>query len=199
MQISFRHHKHDGEEYPRHGVVEVALNRPYEGMVTVRPLRGCAPEAWLLPRLLEAAGVASVRFEGGAYTVSVPPEWRYGTHESRLLGVTQRKGSTGAYWAHIWALDKYRTQHHAVAGFHASMRGRINENVWGYPDILLAILSRTGMEMPDPDKDTCTIRILRDPDWFPAPPQEGAFTFPVQGGFEYPAPPAVPEMSEVHS
>jgi|GEM_PF-3957218 len=191
MQISFRHHKHDGEEYPRHGVVEVALNRPYEGMVTVRPLRGCAPEAWLLPRLLEAAGVASVRFEGGAYRVTVASEWRYGTREIRPLGYTGREGSTSAYWAHYWALNPDGSRHHAVAGVHVSMCGRLNEQIWGYPDLLLY---GTRMAFPSPLSTEVDVRVLQDPLRIDHPAPDGEFVFPVEG-FEYPEPLAVPKVS----
>ena len=187
MQISVRHLSlHDGEDHPRHGVVEVTLNRPYEGMVTVSPLRGCAPESWLLLHILAAAKVIDMRYQDDAYRVWVEVGWRYGEHECKRLGLTERRGKSGAYWAHYWQLNPDGSRHHAVAGIHVSSKGRLNQEIWGYADLLI-----TGVEMvcPHPDDYPVDVRVLNPLTEIYHPPPLWEYAFPIGGKWRRPEPP----------
>lgn len=121
----------------RNSVLLVTYDQESDWM-TIRTVRGCAPLACaIFPviRSLRLRGEPLIDFEWDETERKfrlVKPE-KYKEWET---GLTSRKGSTGACWAHLWKVGGDRMKERLLAFYKCSMYGKVNETIMGIPFFL---------------------------------------------------------------
>lgn len=106
--------------------------------VRIETVRGCAiPPGAVLP-ILARTGIVDAGVEDGRIVVSVPDSVRDRISQMRV-GVHSYLGRSGAVWETAWKVDGQGFRiGRPLARWHVSMRGVLNEPVWGDPYLLVA-------------------------------------------------------------